>query len=304
MSSLRTITLLAALVWGQHALATAPPEAPTDPLHPGSRSYGFALAQKNILCNGREIALFLPSGSAGPFPVVVFGHGQALGLSSYQATFQHLAKKGVAVAFPAYDTGFFDQDWARMGKDFANLAECAVSQTPELDPLRVVYAGHSKGAYVAGIAAGLASGLRIRTIPRAIILLAPAGFDSATLPKIPRESALTVVFSDRDTVVSRDISETIYTKAGSHRRQFIFLKSYAGTTPPIPAGHMWPVTERGFLGGGPVGALHYHGLWKWLVAAAQDLSGGSRFSDPYLYGAQAADKGLGNLTDDTKRSWE
>jgi|GEM_PF-368125 len=296
--------LSSAFLFSAAAVGQTPPPAPTDPAHPGSKVYSFSVTTQNLTCQGRAVNVFLPSGQSDGkgFPVVVYGHGQALGVSAYKATFEHLAKKGVAVVFPAFDNGFFDQDWNRMGRDYATLADCALAQFRELDSTRVVYSGHSKGAYVASIAAGLAPGMGARSAPKAIVLFEPAGYDSSTLGKIAADTALTVVFADRDTIVSRDISDKIYAGAASKRRQLILMKSYA-TTPALVADHMWPLTERSGFGGGPESSLHYYGSWKWLVAAARDLSNSSRYEDPFLYGLPAIDKGLPELTDEVLRNW-
>ncbi len=297
-------TLVASLLAASAAQALPPPSAPTDPLHPGSKTYSFGVSTQNLTCQGRAVNVVLPTGPSDGrgFAVVVYGHGQALGLSAYKGTFEHLAKKGVAVVFPAFDNGFFDQDWNRMGRDFVSQADCALAQFRELDSTRVVYSGHSKGAYVASIAAGLATGMGARSVPKAIVLFEPAGYDASTLNKIPADSALTVVFSDRDTIVSRDISDKIYAGAASKRRQLILVKSY-NTTPALVADHMWPLTEKGAFGGGPESSLHYFGSWKWLVAAAQDLTNGSRYEDPFLYGLPALDKGIPELNDEVLRNW-
>jgi uncharacterized protein (DUF2141 family) len=134
------------------------------------------------------------------------------------------------------------------------------------------------------------------------VLFEPAGFDAGTLGKIAADTALTVVYSDRDTIVSRDISDKIYAGAGSKRRQMILMKSY-DTSPALVADHMWPLTERSAFGGGPESALHYYGSWKWLVAAAQDLTNGSRYEDPFLYGVPALEKGIPGLKDEVLRNW-
>jgi len=298
------LTIASMLFLPTLCLAEPLPGSPADPDHPGSKVYSYGVVRKDFTCQGRAVNVFLPTGGNGPqsFPVVVYGHGQSLGVSSYKATFEHLAKKGIASVFPAFDTGFFDQDWNRMGRDYVTLTDCVAAQLPELDSSRVVYAGHSKGAYVAQIAAGLAPGMSAKSAPRAIVLFAPAGFDSPSLSQIDPRTALTVVFSDRDTIVKRDLSESIFSGAKSHRRQLILMKSYSETTPALNADHFWPVTEKGMFGGGPEGPLHYHGSWKWLVAAARDLSGG-RFEDPYLYGQVALEKGVPQMMDDVKRNW-
>ena len=125
------------------------------------------------------------------------------------------------------------------------------------------------------------------------------------MPKIGRETSLTVVFSDADTVVPRSYSETIFQKAGAGKKQLISLKSYtlSDSDRALKADHMWPLTKAGFFGGGPEGPLHYYGSWKWLVAAARDLSAGGRFDEPYLYGQQALEKGIPGFTDEAQRNF-
>lgn len=280
------------LLAGSSAMA-ALPSSPKDSQHPGSQIYQFGSKFLNQTCNQRAVSVFLPEGATAAMsvPVVVYGHGQALGLENYRATFEHLAKKGVAVIFPTYDTGFFDQNWSRMGSDFRSLTDCILKQTPVINPDWVVFSGHSKGAYVASIAAGQAfGGNGVR--PKSVVLFEPAGADEATLPQIASSTALTVIFSDADTVVKESLSRTIFERAGSSRKQFIHFKSYtAADGGDLRADHFWPLTKGSAFGGGEVSAFHYYGAWKWLVAAAQDLQGGARFDNPYLYGPEALDKG-------------
>jgi acetyl esterase/lipase len=273
----------------------AAPSAPTDPAHPGSKVYSHESEQKKIKCKGRDVDVFLPKGLQEP-SVVVFGHGQALDVSHYKETFEHLAKKGIAAIHPMFDTGFFDQDWNRMGKDYVELTDCAITQFG-LSRKNVVFAGHSKGAYVASIAAGLAFQNNMTVKPGAVVLFAPAGADAKSLPKIGGEVFLTVAFSDKDTVVGKDLSETIFRKAGSERKQFIQVKSYAD----LEANHFWPLTKSSFFGGGPESALHYYGSWKWLVASVWFLERGE---SEYLYGKFSLEKGQEGLLDDAQYSWK
>jgi acetyl esterase/lipase len=275
-------------------LAFAFPGAPVEETHPGSKVYRFEVEQKKIRCQKRDVDVFLPKGKSNP-SVVVYGHGQALDASHYKGTLEHLAKKGIAAIHPTYDTGFFDQDWNRMAVDYVNLAKCAVDQF-SLDSSRVVFAGHSKGAYVASIAAGLAYGKNMGLQPKSVVLYAPAGADQPSLPMIAKEVSLTVVHSDKDTVVSKDLSNTIFKKAGSEKKQFIRLKSYTD----FSADHFWPLTKGSFVGGGPEGPLHYYGAWKWLVAAVWELETGDT---EYLYGKSSLDKGVDGLMDEAERSW-
>lgn len=294
---MKSIYLGLALLLVTKSWAALPLEAPTDPNHPGSKVYFASVVVKQLKCNGRTVDVFTPAEMNVSVPAVVFGHGQALDLKHYRKTFEHLAKKGVAVIFPAYDTGFFDQDWQRMGRDFVTLAECAIAQTPQIDRQKIIFSGHSKGAYVASIATGLAPELG-KVQPQAAVILEPAGAEATSLSKINPSVSLTVVFSEADTIVGREFSEKIYADAKSEIRQFIFLKNYSDRK----ADHMWPLTESTLFGGGAEGPFHYYGSWKWLVAAADDLGAAKRNTNPYLYGDEAADKGDGTK-DEIRRSF-
>lgn len=278
------------------------PAAPTNPDHPGSKIYTLGFTQKDLTCLGRVVRTFVPNAkTAGEsYPVVVYGKGQALDIEHYRETFEHLAKKGVIAIFPKYDTGFFDQNWTRMGRDYVNMTACALQQLGVIaDADKVVFAGHSKGAYVASVAAGLSVKESLPIRPRALMTFAAAGSDQATLPFIERTTAVTVVFSDSDSIVSRDISNTIYSTVNSDRKQFILLKSY----PQLKADHFWPLTKASSFGGGPEGPFQYYSHWKWLVAAAEDLKAGGRATHPFVYGPETTDKGVDGLEDEIQRNW-
>ncbi len=284
------------------------PSAPLDPAHPGSKVYPFSFNEQKLTCLGRDVVLFLPilpASTMDRIPVVVYGHGQALELENYRGTLEHLARKGVASVFHRYDKGFFDQDWERMGRDYVNVAACALESIQEIVNLdQVVFSGHSKGAYVASMAAGIAFKENLKLKPQALIIFNPAGADAEIIKEIAPTTAVTVVYSDQDTVVKRSISETIYQNARSERKQFIFVRSYLGiTSTDLKAGHFWALTKKSVFGGGAESALHYYGSWKWLTAGALDLGSSERFEDPYLYGNLAAEKGLPNFTDQIFRNW-
>lgn len=310
---LRLISILVSVFTLTSAHAVSPlPTAPVDAAHPGSQIYTYGVVEHQIQCHGRNVAVFLPHSSQAypaqgqaPFPVVVYGHGQSMSLEVYQATFEHLAKKGVAVIFPTYDNGFFDQDWTRMGRDYVQLTACALeTYQTELAADKVVFSGHSKGAYVASVAAGIAVQESLTPHARSVVLFEAAGFDSSAIAAIEPTTALTVVFSDRDKTVERNLSNSIYAGAKSTCKQFIYLKSYGEpTSAPLLADHFWPLTKPSLFGGGKVGPFHYFGEWKWLVAAAQDLNEGAGCTNPYLYGDLASDKGVEGLRDDITRNF-
>lgn len=276
--------------------------APTDPLHPGSKIYDYSVAQSKVTCLQRKVDIFQPATSGSEkFPVVVFGHGQALDVEHYRMTFEHLAKKGIVVLFPTYDTGFFDQDWTRMGSDYVKQVDCTLKTISNADSTAIVFSGHSKGAYVASLAAGLWDAASTSYQLGANVFFAPAGSDTKLLKKYATHTATTVVYSDADSIVDKSISENIFLQAQSHLKQLITLKSY--NNPAIKADHFWILTKSSFAGGKDGdNALHHYGAWKWLVAAAWDLRDGGKNLQPYLYGDLATDKGVKDLKDDLLRN--
>ncbi len=280
-----------------------PVPAPTDPAHPGSKVYTHAFSQTKTVCLNRNVDIFQPQSSTSEkFPVVVFGHGQALDVGHYKMTFEHLAKKGVIVIFPQYDTGFFDQDWNRMASDYAQQTDCALKSISNAEVAEVLFSGHSKGAYVASLAAGLVSSSTTHDYTlRANIFFAPAGSDSNLLKNYSADTATTVVYSDADTIVDKSISENIFLKANSKFRQLIILKSYQN--PKLKADHFWILTKSSFAGGQTGdNSLHHYGAWKWLVAGAWDLRAAANLTQPYLYGDLATDKGVDGFVDDIQRN--
>lgn len=285
------------------------PSAPTDAQHPGSKIYSYGFKSERLNCNGRDVDVFVPQGktkkrSNANYPAIVFGHGQALDVDNYRLSMEHLAKKGIVAVFPTYDKGFFDRDWRRMGRDYVNLTDCAFKQIKtrfgvDTSYDQVVFSGHSKGAYVASIASGLSYKEEMLVKPRAIVLFQAAGLDIELNQAIDPMIPFTVVYSDKDTIVSRQISNDLFSSSPSIKKQFILLKSY----PELSADHFWPLTKGAIFGGGPESSLHYFALWKWLVAAAKDLTIGGQGNNPYLYGDRASDKGITTLVDEISRNW-
>lgn len=285
------------------SVVAAGPGVPKEVDHPGNKEYSYALEKKALTCSGRKVDVFLPvsTNAVEQFPAVIYGHGQALGLEHYAATLEHLAKKGVAVIFPTYDNGFFDQDWPRMGRDYVTLTDCALNQAgARIARDQLIFSGHSKGAYVASIAAGIAVKENLSLRARTVMLFHTAGFDASSAAAIEAATSATVIFSEGDTVVKRDFSDSFYQTVKSAKKQFILVKSYSGGP---TADHYWPQTKGAFFGGGPESELHYYGAWKWLVGAALDLKSGGGFNNPYTYGAETGNKGVPGLNDQVTRNW-
>lgn len=261
------------------------PTQPTDAAHPGSAAYPFTLQQEKLKINNRSVDIFLPQeakSSGKKVPVIVFGHGQAIDVLGYELTFKHLARKGIAVIHPTFDSGFFDQDWHRMADDFNELTASALTKYSDyLDSSKVIYSGHSKGGYVSLVAAGSASLNRFGIKISSLIYFAPAGYDKAYLNNIDPNIPVTLVWSDSDSIIKQNAIVEIYNNLPSKKKQWILAKSYDS----LKADHFFVLNKSYFFGGqNGVTAYHYFAIWKWLIGAA--------FSNSYLYGPEAMDTGV------------
>jgi hypothetical protein len=275
------------------------PDQPQNSSDPGSSQYAFELFHETLVLKGRSVDFFAPKGFQNlnqKLTVVVYGHGQAVPLSSYQDTFVHLARKGVAVIYPQFDTGFFDQDWRRMASDYVNLTTEVIKKYPNhLDANQVIFSGHSKGAYVAGVAAGLPAS-KLSTAPAAVILFDPAGYDAEYLKTIDVRIPVTLTWADRDTIIKKSLVQEIYDKLPSQKKQLILVSSYAGANPDLTADHFFVLTKKFSFGGKDgITPFHYFGSWKWILGAAWDLENGSGATNPYIYGDQTLTTGAASL---------
>lgn len=281
------------------------PNQPVDKEHPSNSNYPYSVKKLDLTIKGRSVALYLPLQKQllqeTQFPVLVFGHGQAIDVSGYDLSFQHFAKKGLAVIFPNFDKGFFDQDWPRMADDFNELTAEVLKTYPQLDKNKMIYSGHSKGAYVGLMAAGSTNLKSLGLNPVSLIFFAPAGFDASYLSRIQRKTPLTLIWSDQDTVIKRALVEEIYEKTPIDHKQLIQAASYQD----LKADHFFPLSKSFFFGGrNGVSALHFFAFWKWVQGAALDLDSEQPLTNSYLYGKESLDTGDENLKHQLlKKSW-
>jgi subtilisin family serine protease/predicted esterase len=289
--------LISLLASGQLMWADVP--KPLDDDHPGSEQnlIGYQRVVENFL--RRQSVAYIPDRPDGqPAPVVVFGHGQALGENAYDATLKHLAQKGVAALFVKYDNGFFDQNWRRMASDYNEITQSFLQKySDQLDSTKVVFAGHSKGAYVGLMAAGAPNRANVSSL----VLFAPAGFDAEYLQNIPQSTPVTIIWGQSDTVIHQPDQMEIYQRLSTDKKQLITVNDY----PNQRADHYF-IQNRRFVFGGQDGVspFHYHGVWKWLVGAAWDLEAGGLSTSPYIYGDEAITTGLDQLSHQVMRNWE
>lgn len=298
------ITLSALSFSSRSYAANALPTQPTDAADPGSAAYSYTLYHDQTTINGRDIEFFAPAevlNTGRKVPLIVFGHGQALGADNYRMTFEQLAKKGVAVFYPTYDTGFFDQNWLRMGQDYLDLTKAAIAQYSRyIDPSKVIFSGHSKGGYIALNAAGLAGEQSFAL--GAVIVFEPAGYLPEQLQHISASVPVTVTYAADDTVIKASLVQEIYDQLKVTKKQQIHVSSYTDTDPPLNADHFFILSKAFFMGGkNGTSPFHYFGAWKWLLGASWDLQ--SNEAGSYLYGNQASSTGLPTLSHAIDRNW-
>lgn len=285
------------------AFASELPSQPKSVEHPGSDAYEYGVVKEAFQHNRRNVSVYLPNGegiASGSIPVVVFGAGQASPEEAYEDTFVQLAAKGVAVIFPKYDNGFFDRDWRRMGADYANLAQEAANRFSIIDRAAVVFSGHSKGAYVASVAAGLGVGLQ----PAAVVLIQPAGYDSRAWADVKPSVPVTVIASDADDIIDESLVREIYQASAVRHKQFMMIKSYTMTNPQLPADHFFCFSKDTWIGGRDgISPFHYYGLFGWLIGAAKDLQSEEPISNPFIYGNEAVNTGVAGFRHEVTRSW-
>lgn len=289
------------------AMAEPLPSRPTETSHPGSANYTNQLKKEVLKWGNRSIQVYLPSEAIDrkeKLSLIVFGGGQAMGADSYELTFEHLARKGVAVAFPEYGTGFFDQNWRRMAQDYGQMALAVVKQYPaSLDERSVIFAGHSKGAYVASVAAGSPKSA-VSITPSSVLLFNPAGVDNEWIRNVNPQVPVSIFWSDADTIVKEDISLSMYRALPSVRKQYVKVVSYKGTSPELSADHFFTASKGSFFGGRDgISPFHFHGSWKWLMGAVYDMGKESRGTDPYLYGDEALKSGVDRIQHSATRNF-
>jgi alpha/beta superfamily hydrolase len=298
LHTVQEFLIVSVFLFSLHSQAMNLPVQPEAVDHPGSNSYRFSFRENKFDCLGRESRLVIPINQTLS-TMVVFGHGQALDFEAYKETFFHLAKKGIVVLYPQYDRGFFDRQWIRMASDYNAIINCALKNLPQdLQIEFVVYSGHSKGAYVASIAASLESNQA-----SSLLLLNSADIDEKSWSSVPSLIPVTIVTSDRDKVISDSVSKKLYEFSRSKKKQLIKLKSYtANERLLLEADHFWPLSKKRIVGGREVNAFHYFGLWKWLTAIALSPFEPERFSS-YIYGDLASGKGVLDIRDDIIRNF-
>ncbi|MEO0335777.1 MAG: hypothetical protein AAF202_05260, partial [Pseudomonadota bacterium] len=140
--------------------------------------------------------------------------------------------------------------------------------------------------------------------PQSIVLFQPAGHQQSTWNQVPAQIPVTIIYSDADTIIDRDIVDDIYEGSPADKKQFLYVRSYRGTQPALEADHFFVFSKSTWIGGRDgVSPFHYYGTFGWLVGAAQDVLDGSPVSNPYIYGDEAINTGLESFQHEVVRSW-
>lgn len=236
------------------------PERPQAPDHISSNHYTYQSEHIEFKIKRRKIDLYLPKSdsSSDLFPVIVFGHGQALKANAYHELFVHLAKKGIAVIHPMYDSGFFDQNWQRMGEFYNSLTKEVLNRYPQLDQKDVVYSGHSKGGYIALIAASLSTDIR----PKLVSVFSPAVFEQEIVEALPNDAKLRVIWGEADGIIKQEVAQNIYDYAPTIDKELFIVESFTN----LKANHFFPLTKKTMFGGNDgLNAHHYYSVFPMLI---------------------------------------
>ena len=258
------------------------PSAPTDISHPGfvpTISRG-GLEVKKVNYGGRDSFLYLPTNKTN-LPLIVFGHGQALDESNYLELYKALVAQGFAVFHPQYDKGFFDQDWHRMGQDYAGYTiRLLKDYGNRINDEKVLFLGHSKGGYIGIMALSWLGLSKSAWWPKASLFFSPAGYEKEAVSFIEQNQSISIVWPLSDRIIKKDLIKEIYGALPVKRKQVIQIKSYRERD----AGHFFVLTKRTIFGGhNGVGPYHYYGVLPWVHGAVND--------NDYLYGDEALESG-------------
>lgn len=277
------------------AFAEPLPLAPDSPAHPGSLKYPYAsFTLLSVAFEGRLGSLYLPAGArerAEKIPLLAFGHGYRSPEFTYATTFEHLARKGVAVAYVPYETSG-KRDFAKMARAYNRFVAHVVNTYPDLfDASRIAFSGHSDGGSVATLASALQGDDWVK--PAAILVFAI----SKNLPEeyalVPANVPCSLVVGEDDQDDPPSFSEGVLPNLGCSK-QMITLRSYAdGFSSEVIADH-GSIRTFGWWGD-QTSPLHYYGYWKFMYGAAVDAFESGKGQTPWLYGSEAAETGSPRL---------
>jgi dienelactone hydrolase len=192
----------------------------TDPTRPTPPHGGFAGAPDRTL----RVRFYLPVGGS-PAPLVVFAHGNNSVPEQYELPLQALARRGYAVAAPAYPSTNAEAPGGASPADLANqpadttfvidriLAadDGAGRLRDRIDTAHIAVAGHSIGGFTAGEMA-FSDTCADDRVDAAIVMA--AGFGGCAGSRAPdRAVPLLVIHGDADTTVPYALGRSAFAAA-------------------------------------------------------------------------------------------
>ncbi|MCU4186152.1 hypothetical protein K6U06_17430 [Acidiferrimicrobium sp. IK] len=181
----------------------------------------------------------------GRWPLIVFAHGFQVGPTPYTALLEAWASAGYVVAapeFPLTDSAVAgantdENDIQNQPADVRFVLDALVApSTPlsaDIDPTRVVWAGHSDGAETA-LAASLAPAPAGEPEPRAVLAMSVSPLEGVTATANP---PLMVTQGDADTINPAALGQKTYDEAAGPKFYMDLLGG--GHLPPVEAGSQW-----------------------------------------------------------------
>ncbi len=279
------------------------PQRPTNANHPGSETYKYrGVSSERIAFQDRTGTLYTPEGysSSQPLTLIAFGHGYSAPEFTYNAMFTHLARKGFAVLYVPYDTGLNDEDYVRMAHDFHNFVALSLASHKNLlDPKKVLVTGHSNGALISTMAAGLEP-KDIKFYPRALLVFGMAAVPVSYLQRVHPQTLCSFAVGESDTSTPYSISKEAYDKISCQRKQVITIRSYDKDFDPRRLADHGSFRTLGW-GGSQEGPLHWYSYWKFLIGAATDIETGNSGTNPWVYGSEVATTGIPGLLNRVER---
>lgn len=269
---------------------------PSEVDHPGSLFYKYDdYTVHNYFYNGRKSVLYLPKGTSlqNKLTLIVFGHGYGAIRYTYSTMLKHIAKKGFAILFISYDKNILDADYKRMAVDYKTITVNVLKKYEHyLDSNKVVYSGHSNGALVATMAAGLIEPF-INFSPKQLTVFGIPLLKIEFLNRLSQNLVCNFITGESDESTPPSNAQYAYNNATCLKKQFIIISSYFNLSKPIIADH-GSFRTMGWRGS-QVGPLHWYSYWKYILGSAIDTSEGSKAENKWLYRIEAEDTGASDV---------
>jgi dienelactone hydrolase len=240
---------------------TVPTTAPPPPYPVTQRSLAFVDPTRPTVSRGRTLApdrplttlVWAPAGP-GPWPLVIFAAGYAVGPQVVASLLGSWASRGYVVAapeFPLEDPDVFgtaDLDEGDLAQEPADVRFVLRALLGPSDPVRATIdgrgwamAGHSDGAEVA-LSVATGGGLPAGTTLRAAIIMSGQTVGAPTTPDPP----MLVTQGDADTINPPANGYAVYQQATPPK--FLLTLLGGGHLPPLQAGSAWLPTIEAVTG--------------------------------------------------------